>query len=200
MRIVEPMPKQRGKYNLDRRKAHILHLGQRSHVTKDDGLGIDIENTRINIRQTCSEFLLEHIRYALPLFGKAETEITFAPRISITREAEPSPKRIGSILRPSLIVVEIFAKDEVSQCPTMRHLDPILPILPHKVQERAGFQCRSTDILLHAGIQIDHLIGYALDQRRGEQWFDLVGDVGHQHRQGQECHNGGRRFPPHRHA
>ena len=202
VRIVEPMPKQRGQHNLDGRKTHVFHLGQRPHISKDDGLGIDIKNARINICQTCSEFLLEHFRYSLPLFGKVETEVTFAPRISKSREAEPSPKRVGrlTLQRPPLIVVEVLPQHEVSQRPPMRHLDPVLPILPHKVQERTGFQCRGPDVLLHAGMQIDHLIGYVLDLRRGEQRFDLVGGVGHQHRQSQECHNGGTRFSPHRHA
>ena len=110
VRIVEPMPKQRGQYDLDGRKAHVFHFGQRTHITKDDGLGIDVENTRINIRQTCSELLLEHIRYSLPLFGKVETEVTLAPRISKSREAESSPKRIRWLTSqtPPLIVVEVL--------------------------------------------------------------------------------------------
>ena len=85
VRIIEPVPEKRGENNLDGRETHVLHLSQGTRISQNDGIGIDIEHTGINARETRTEFFTKHFGYLSSLFGKVEAIIALAPFFSVTR-------------------------------------------------------------------------------------------------------------------
>mmetsp|Transcript_22667 Transcript_22667/g.63077 ORF Transcript_22667/g.63077 Transcript_22667/m.63077 type:complete len:329 (+) Transcript_22667:1233-2219(+) len=166
VRIVEPVPEERGKDDLNGRESHSLHLGEGPRVSQYNAFRIDSQNPCVNAGESRTEFFPKLFRDLPSLFGKVETIIAFAPGFSISRQPESRAQAVHVSRGFVLVVMEIFAKDEISQSTPVANLDPVVAIVPNKVQQRSRLQRGSSHGLDDVGFVIDDNLGNVFDRHR----------------------------------